>query len=515
MMNKRLILASSIVAGGLFIAIGLFFLSGVAGIQAGSTQFSKWIQPAGVGLTAPACGSSSPSAPTCSGGLAQVTLSWIGEDIAGGTYPVTCDSVQIKLNGSVIAASVGLPCSNGSFTLQPLQESTAYSYEILVYKLTACDDSGCYPYTYPAAEAEFGPPHVISTGTFSTPVCAPPNQAPSVSAGSGHSISGGSAHTHSGASASDPDSNLASYTWSWMNCPGACPSLSNASGSLSGGSASVPGPTYTPGREGNYTLRLKVLDSLGLGETSDVTDSASGVCGNGLQEGGEACDEGGNNGVCTATCSASCQLNSCKPDLTTELNDPGSVEEGKSISFSGTVRNIGTASSAFNVGRYCIGGSASQCLDLTDAQLASAGITRLDNFSILTMSTGGSASASNPSWVAAGLGSHTVHMCADVADPSKRIDESDESAASNCDSRTVTVTSAPVCSGGVDIGLRFRAGGKSYIIATKPNDSSSKLRVYHKSQIHSILLVDPGDANAGKMRIRVGGQTKAVCILNP
>ncbi|MFZ4632461.1 MAG: hypothetical protein ACOYL8_04685 [Patescibacteria group bacterium] len=35
------------------------------------------------------------------------------------------------------------------------------------------------------------------------------------------------------------------------------------------------------------------------------------VCGNGITETGEACDNGTNNGACSKTCSSSCQLNSC------------------------------------------------------------------------------------------------------------------------------------------------------------------------------------------------------------
>lgn len=35
------------------------------------------------------------------------------------------------------------------------------------------------------------------------------------------------------------------------------------------------------------------------------------VCGNGIKENTEACDNGANNGICPNTCSASCQLNSC------------------------------------------------------------------------------------------------------------------------------------------------------------------------------------------------------------
>ncbi|MEK6984501.1 MAG: carboxypeptidase-like regulatory domain-containing protein [Nanoarchaeota archaeon] len=40
------------------------------------------------------------------------------------------------------------------------------------------------------------------------------------------------------------------------------------------------------------------------------------VCGNGVVEGSEACDEGGNNGACPRTCSLGCNLNTCGPACT-------------------------------------------------------------------------------------------------------------------------------------------------------------------------------------------------------
>src|SRR5258708_4404775 len=35
------------------------------------------------------------------------------------------------------------------------------------------------------------------------------------------------------------------------------------------------------------------------------------ACGDGIVQGGEACDAGGSNGACPQTCSSSCTLNSC------------------------------------------------------------------------------------------------------------------------------------------------------------------------------------------------------------
>jgi hypothetical protein len=76
-----------------------------------------------------------------------------------------------------------------------------------------------------------------------------------------------------GATASDPDGDLASYTWAWhpqftcfdLNWTAmTCPTLSNTTGPLSGGSASVPGPTFTPPSDmRNGRLILTVTDAVG------------------------------------------------------------------------------------------------------------------------------------------------------------------------------------------------------------------------------------------------------------
>ncbi|TSC68742.1 MAG: Ig domain-containing protein group 2 domain-containing protein, partial [Parcubacteria group bacterium Gr01-1014_70] len=113
-------------------------------------------------------------------------------------------------------------------------------------------------------------------------VAIPPsagNDPPTANAGPGHSISISVAHNHTGGSASDPDGNLASYSWQLISCPTACPVLSGTvSGSLSGSSSAVPPslnppPRYTPTAAGNYVLQLTVTDSDGLSDTDTVTDT--------------------------------------------------------------------------------------------------------------------------------------------------------------------------------------------------------------------------------------------------
>lgn len=45
--------------------------------------------------------------------------------------------------------------------------------------------------------------------------------------------------------------------------------------------------------------------------TTQIRIQIIGVCGNGVVESGEQCDDGGSNGACPATCSTSCTTNSC------------------------------------------------------------------------------------------------------------------------------------------------------------------------------------------------------------
>ncbi|MGH7803356.1 MAG: hypothetical protein ACREQJ_03340, partial [Candidatus Binatia bacterium] len=105
----------------------------------------------------------------------------------------------------------------------------------------------------------------------------PPSLAPGVNPGPSHDIIDPN-HTHEGASASDPNGDLASYTWSWKSCPGPCPGLSNASGGLSGGTSSVPvpGPTFKLTEGGAHTLELEVRDAAGHRSSSIVTHQLGG-----------------------------------------------------------------------------------------------------------------------------------------------------------------------------------------------------------------------------------------------
>lgn len=63
-----------------------------------------------------------------------------------------------------------------------------------------------------------------------------------------------------------------------------------------------------------YMVATAVFSSAYGGKLVRLTEKytpPSAVCGNGITESGEQCDNGANNGACPATCSTSCTLNNC------------------------------------------------------------------------------------------------------------------------------------------------------------------------------------------------------------
>lgn len=188
------------------------------------------------------------------------------------------------------------------------------------------------------------------------------NSAPSASAGPAHSLSVGTPHAHTGALAADPDNNLASYSWAFASCPSACPVLTNSSGALSGGSASVSGPTYTPNVGGTYALQLA------------VTDAASSVA--------------------TALLVESAPL----PDLVVSnlVPSPSAPSIGSPTTFSGPVANLGPGDAGASTAAFSIDGSP----------FGAAGVAPLAN--------GASQNVTSGEWTAT-AGSHTVQLCADSA----------------------------------------------------------------------------------------------------
>jgi hypothetical protein len=97
---------------------------------------------------------------------------------------------------------------------------------------------------------------------------------PSFTLGSGHRIQVRVPHTHSGVNVADAGKNLMSYAWSLSRCSGSCPALSNRTGTLQVGSATVPGTTFTPSRKSRYRLSLTVWDTSGKSRTATVEERA-------------------------------------------------------------------------------------------------------------------------------------------------------------------------------------------------------------------------------------------------
>src|SRR3989338_3128243 len=132
---------------GAVAALGvLFFPLGKSGEAALN---SKFIEKVGEGFKASACGSS--GAPvTCSGSSPNVAFNWVADnpDFAGG------NSVAISITGIGVIAS-GLPVPSGSYTWTGGASNTTYNYSITYHS------------------ADFGSNHLLNSGTFSTPNCAP------------------------------------------------------------------------------------------------------------------------------------------------------------------------------------------------------------------------------------------------------------------------------------------------------------------------------------------------------
>ncbi|MBI2054948.1 MAG: hypothetical protein HYT39_02515 [Candidatus Sungbacteria bacterium] len=193
------------------IALVLFILMVALGLTPGgnlpSPSTLQWTSQTGLGLATPACGSSSAVA-TCSGGQTSVTFTWadsgnMGVNCAaplpeeqaacaantyGTTISITCATTEITANSAV--AGTGLACS-GSYAWSGASSNTNYSYNVR-YKTvnttivtnpcreTVCNPKGecaCVGVVYgsgPPITYSTGNGHLISSGSFSTPNCAPP-----------------------------------------------------------------------------------------------------------------------------------------------------------------------------------------------------------------------------------------------------------------------------------------------------------------------------------------------------
>ena len=70
---------------------------------------------------------------------------------------------------------------------------------------------------------------------------------------------------------------------------------------------------------------------------------------------------------------------------------------------------------------------------------------------------------------------------------------------------------AAACNGGVDVGLRLYQDGVRRV-AVEPGAPTSLLRVF-KDAVRGVVLVDPADSNASKMRIQTPAGVRSLCLL--
>ncbi len=116
------------------------------------------------------------------------------------------------------------------------------------------------------------------------------------------------------------------YTGSWSSVSAPCANYGLGSGTVYAEQNSCTGAyrnvdttgCYFPPVCGNGVLEAGEACDQGGGNgtcpsscSSSCTSNSCPVCGNGVKEGAEACDNGASNGSCPATCSNSCTNNSC------------------------------------------------------------------------------------------------------------------------------------------------------------------------------------------------------------
>lgn len=100
----------------------------------------------------------------------------------------------------------------------------------------------------------------------------------------------------------------ATLTWCGGTGPHACANATSCSVSPGGWTTTSGTQSVSPATSQTYTLTC----TNATGSTPDtVTVNVTSLCGNGVINPGEQCDNGAANGSCPATCSTSCTLNAC------------------------------------------------------------------------------------------------------------------------------------------------------------------------------------------------------------
>lgn len=125
MPHRRRALAGAIVASGLLIAAGVFAFPN----QRGTATSPQWTQTVGSGILAPACGSASNQAPTCSGSAPSITFDWVQTDIHADNIRLTI--VRRSDGVTVFDQLICAGCSgSGSYTWDVGTSNTIHDWTI-------------------------------------------------------------------------------------------------------------------------------------------------------------------------------------------------------------------------------------------------------------------------------------------------------------------------------------------------------------------------------------------------
>src|SRR3989338_8260351 len=156
----------TIALGGILIAAGVFVFSDINNENPfASSDSQQWTQKAGAGISVPACGSSSASAPTCDGALPSVTFDW-NLDTA---YLI--EDIQLIINGPSGAVFNQFICGDGG--------DGRCNQHIGSWSWTGGgldNDYSWFLYDHHTISAD----PLINSGTFRTPVTCPSSNPPPI-----------------------------------------------------------------------------------------------------------------------------------------------------------------------------------------------------------------------------------------------------------------------------------------------------------------------------------------------
>src|SRR3989344_2224865 len=165
-MYKKLYIAVLILFFGLMAVFGVFLFSTDVGVNGlAIKKSSKWIEPAGFGLIAPACASSAPPpAISCdAGGNPSIVITWT-DNVGPPGFLSPCQNVNVTFTpGGTFSAGCFPTGTSGSYTWNGASNNVTYSYTV---DRDLLGDGSVM--------------HNITSGSF-TPTCVPPgpsNHAP-------------------------------------------------------------------------------------------------------------------------------------------------------------------------------------------------------------------------------------------------------------------------------------------------------------------------------------------------